>query len=57
LKQISINFSNLLTTNTDLSRTESDIQLIDSLDSKINVFKLAREILASILQIGVFIHN
>lgn len=54
---VSINFSNLLTTNTDLSRTESDIKLIDSLDSKINVFKLAREILASILQIGVFIHN
>ena len=36
---------------------ESNVDLVDCCESKLNCFKLAREITASILQVGVFIHD
>ena len=54
INYMTINFKDILSIKLT---NESNVELLDSVDSKINVFKLAREILISILQIGVFIHN
>lgn len=54
INYMTINFKDILSIKLT---NESNVELLDSVDSKINVFKLAREILTSILQIGVFIHN
>lgn len=51
----SIDFRNVLTPNENLIRNSP--QFIDCYGSKVNAFALAREILSSILHIGVFIHN
>ena len=36
---------------------ELDMQLMDCFDSKLNCLKLTREVIGSILQVGVFIHD
>ena len=50
-----IDFVNILVPNEHLLRISTNF--IDCYHSKINAFMLAREILSSILQIGVLIHN
>ena len=51
-----IEFKEILVPNNE-SLLRNSPRFIDCYDSKINALMLAREILSSILQIGVFIHN
>ena len=41
----------------NLIRNETNIKHIDCFESKVNGLKIARDILSTIMQIGVFVHN